>query len=44
MKKEKREYLTEAVARQQQAIWEKRGYKVRRRKCVLYLKKGLQFR
>ena len=36
---EKREYKTEDSAKRQKAQWEKKGYKVTRRKNVLYLKK-----
>ena len=39
-KSEKREYKTETVAKTQQKQWEKKGYKVTRRKNVLYLKKA----
>lgn len=38
-KSEKREYKTETAAKAQQVQWEKKGYKVTRRKNVLYLKK-----
>jgi len=44
IKSEKRPYNTEAVARAQQTLWEKKGYRVVRRRKVLYLKKGLQLR
>ncbi len=37
---EKREYKNEDYAKRQQKQWEKKGYKVTRRKNVLYLKKG----
>jgi len=40
VKSEKREYKTEVSAKQQQTMWEKKGYKVTRRKNVLYLKKA----
>ena len=36
---EKREYKTEVTAKVQKAQWEKKGFKVTRRKNVLYLKK-----
>lgn len=36
---EKREYKTEDSAKKQKTQWEKKGYKVTRRKNVLYLKK-----
>jgi hypothetical protein len=39
VKSEKREYKTEAGAKAQQKQWEKKGYKVTRRKNALYLKK-----
>ena len=39
VKSEKREYKTEAAAKVQQKQWEKKGYKVTRRKNALYLKK-----
>ena len=39
-KSEKKEYKSEVSAKQQQKQWEKKGYKVIRRKNVLYLKKG----
>jgi|TARA_Y100000310_G_scaffold323954_1_gene385137 hypothetical protein len=35
---EKKEYKTEDYAKRQQKQWEKKGYKVTRRKNVLYLK------
>ena len=38
-KSEKREYKTETAAKAQQKQWEKKGFKVTRRKNVLYLKK-----
>ncbi len=38
-KSEKREYKTETGAKAQQVQWEKKGFKVTRRKNVLYLKK-----
>lgn len=38
-KSEKREYKTEAAAKTQQKQWERKGFKVTRRKNVLYLKK-----
>ena len=38
-KSEKREYKTETVAKAQQTLWEKKGFRVTRRKNVLYLKK-----
>ena len=38
-KSDKREYMTEAAAKAQQKQWEKKGYKVTRRKNALYLKK-----
>ena len=38
-KSEKKEYKTEAAAKAQQKQWEKKGYKVTKRKNVLYLKK-----
>ena len=37
---EKREYKNEDYAKRQQKLWAKKGYKVTRRKNVLYLKKG----
>ena len=37
---EKREYKTEDHAKRQQKQWEKKGYKVVRRKNCLYLKKA----
>jgi hypothetical protein len=37
---EKREYKNEDYAKRQQKQWAKKGYKVTRRKNVLYLKKG----
>ena len=39
-KSEKKEYQTETTAKIQQAQWEKKGYKVARRKNVLYLTKA----
>ena len=39
-KSEKREYKNEVIAKREQNKWEKKGYKVTRRKNVLYLKKG----
>ncbi len=39
VKSEKREYKTEVTAKAQKTQWEKKGYKVTRRKNVLYLKK-----
>ena len=36
----KKEYKNEDYAKRQQKQWEKKGYKVTRRKNVLYLKKG----
>ena len=39
-KSEKKEYKNEDYAKRQQKQWEKKGYKVTRRKNVLYLKKG----
>ena len=39
VKSEKREYKTEDSARKQKAQWEKKGYKVTRRKNALYLTK-----
>ena len=36
---EKKEYKTEMGAKAQQKQWEKKGFKVTRRKNVLYLKK-----
>ena len=38
-KSEKREYKTETAAKAQQTQWEKKGYKVTRRKNALYIKK-----
>ena len=38
-KSEKKEYKNEDYAKRQQKQWEKKGYKVTRRKNVLYLKK-----
>ena len=38
-KSEKREYKTEDSARKQKTLWEKKGYKVTRRKNALYLTK-----
>ena len=38
-KSEKREYKTETAAKTQQVQWVKKGFKVTRRKNVLYLKK-----
>ena len=40
VKSEKKEYKTETTAKVQQAQWEKKGYKVARRKNVLYLTKA----
>ena len=37
---EKREYKTEDSAKKQKAQWEKKEFKVTRRKNVLYLKKA----
>jgi hypothetical protein len=37
---EKREYKTPESAAKQKVQWEKRGYTVTRKGCVLYLKKG----
>ena len=37
---EKREYKDEDYAKRQKKQWEKKGYKVVRRKNILYLKKG----
>ena len=39
-KSEKKEYKNEDYAKRQQKQWEKKGFKVTRRKNVLYLKKG----
>ena len=39
-KSEKREYKTETAAKTQKTQWEKKGYKVTRRKNVLYLTKA----
>ena len=39
VKSEKKEYKTEDSAKKQKAQWEKKGFKVTRRKNVLYLKK-----
>ena len=39
-KSEKKEYKSEDRAKWQQRQWEKKGYKVIRRKNALYLKKG----
>ena len=39
-KSEKKEYKNEDYAKRQQKQWEKKGYKVTRRKNVLYLKKA----
>ena len=39
-KSEKKEYKNEVIAKRQQTQWEKKGYKVTRRKNILYLKKG----
>ena len=39
-KSEKKEYKNEDYAKRLQKQWEKKGYKVTRRKNVLYLKKG----
>ena len=39
-KSDKREYKTEQAARTQQTIWGKKGFKVTRRKNVLYIKKA----
>ena len=36
----RREYKNEDYAKRQQKQWEKKGYKVTRRKNVLYLKKA----
>ena len=36
---EKREYKTEDSAKKQKTQWEKKGFKVTRRKNVLYLRK-----
>ncbi len=38
-KSEKKEYKTEATAKAQQKQWEKKGFKVTRRKNALYLTK-----
>lgn len=38
-KSEKKEYKTEQAAKGQQKQWEKKGFKVTRRKNVLYIKK-----
>jgi len=38
-KSEKKEYKTETAAKGQQKQWEKKGFKVTRKKNVLYLKK-----
>jgi hypothetical protein len=37
---EKREYKSEDSAKRQQKQWEEKGYKVTRRKNILYLKKA----
>lgn len=39
-KSEKKEYKNEDYAKRLQKQWEKKGYKVTRRKNVLYLKKA----
>jgi len=39
VKSEKREYKTETTAKVQKTQWEKKGFKVTRRKNVLYLRK-----
>ncbi len=39
-KSEKREYKTEAAAKAQKTLWEKKGYQVRKRKNALYLTKA----
>jgi len=39
VKSEKREYKTEESAMKQKTQWEKKGYKVTRRKNALYLRK-----
>lgn len=38
-KSEKREYKTETVTKAKRTLWEKKGFKVTRRKNVPYLKK-----
>lgn len=37
---EKKEYKNEDYAKRQQKQWEKKGFKVTRRKNILYLKKA----
>ena len=39
-KSEKREYKTEAAAKAQKTLWEKKGFKVRKRMNTLYLTKA----
>ncbi len=39
-KSEKREYKTEAAAKAQKTLWERKGYQVRKRKNALYLTKA----
>ncbi|MCZ6634727.1 MAG: hypothetical protein O7G87_15085 [bacterium] len=40
VKSEKREYKTEAAAKAQKTLWERKGYQVRKRKNALYLTKA----